>query len=185
MMISVVEENGGVIRSIILPSISSNSNESSSSLSQYGEKYKALNNLDFMTASKILFTDQSKKKTFGLDFHLLRPVDLLGYVLLLFEFDINVLSHSETFKIYTSFSAAVYVVAQYALSEMKRMDTSKLEETVKEIVVGSKKQSNDAETEASKVRRGLEAGKSSKVRTRTSTEEKMSVPCAGYSCLPA
>ncbi|KAL2523935.1 hypothetical protein Adt_08989 [Abeliophyllum distichum] len=51
--------------------ISSNGNESSSSsLSQYGEQYKALNNLDFMTAAKILFTDQSKKKKFGLDFHL-------------------------------------------------------------------------------------------------------------------
>ncbi|KAL2473303.1 uncharacterized protein Fot_49039 [Forsythia ovata] len=141
-----------------------------------------------MTAAKILFTDQSKKKKFGLDFHLVQ----LFFVCLP--------------------SLAVYLVAQYARSEMKKMDKelelkkqaefevqakemelkkaeeraadpvlvevkerlNKLEETVKEIVVGSTKQSDDEETEASKIRSGLEAVKSSNVSTRTLTEGKTS-----------
>ncbi|XP_073317583.1 uncharacterized protein [Primulina huaijiensis] len=45
---------------------------SSYSLSLYDEQYKALNNLDFMTAAKILFTDPPKMKKFGLDFHLVQ-----------------------------------------------------------------------------------------------------------------
>ncbi|CAI9778271.1 unnamed protein product [Fraxinus pennsylvanica] len=144
-----------------------------------------------MTAAKILFTDQSKKKKFGLDFHLVQ----LFFVCLP--------------------SLAVYLVAQYARSEMKKMDAelelkkqaefeaqakemelkkakeraadpvlrevkerlNKLEETVKEIVIESKKQSNDAQIEASKIEeRGLEASKSSKVTTGTSTEGKTSEP---------
>ncbi|XP_022896395.1 uncharacterized protein LOC111410325 isoform X2 [Olea europaea var. sylvestris] len=171
--------------------ISSNGSESSSSsLSQYNEQYKALNNLDFMTAAKILFTDQPNKKKFGLDFHLVQ----LFFACLP--------------------SLAVYLVAQYARSEMKKMDVelelkkqaefesqakemelkkaeegaadpvlrevkerlNKLEETVKEIVIVSKKQSDDAQIEASKIQRGQEAGKSSEVNTRTSTEGKTSEP---------
>ncbi|KAG8379739.1 hypothetical protein BUALT_Bualt07G0120700 [Buddleja alternifolia] len=77
----------------------SNSNgSSSSSLSRYDEQYRALSNLDFMTAAKILFTDPPKKKQFGLDFHLVQ----LFFVCLP--------------------SLAVYLVAQYARSEMKKMD---------------------------------------------------------------
>ncbi|XP_073127721.1 uncharacterized protein [Henckelia pumila] len=133
---------------------------SSSSRSLYDEQYKALNNLDFMTAAKILFTDPPKEKKFGLDFHLVQ----LFFVCLP--------------------SLAVYLVAQYARSEMKKMDAelelkkqaefeakakemelkaaeekaaaasdprlvevkerlAKLEETVKEIAAGSKRQSSD------------------------------------------
>ncbi|CAA2952777.1 uncharacterized protein LOC111374814 isoform X1 [Olea europaea var. sylvestris] len=172
--------------------VSSNGNESSSSssTSQYSEQYKALNNLDFMTAAKILFTDQPKKKKFGLDFHLVQ----LFFVCLP--------------------SLAVYLVAQYARSEMKKMDAelelkkqaefeaqakemelkkaeegaadpvlrevrerlNKLEEKVKDIVIESKKQLDDAQIEASKIQRGLEADKSSEVTTRTSTEGKTSEP---------
>lgn len=135
-------------------------NLSSSSWSQYDEQYKALNNLDFMTAAKILFSDPPKKKKYGLDFHLVQ----LFFVCLP--------------------SLAVYLVAQYARSEMKKMDAelelkkqaefeakakemelkaaeekaaaasdprlvevkerlAKLEETMKEIVAGSKRQSSD------------------------------------------
>ncbi|XP_073295726.1 uncharacterized protein [Primulina huaijiensis] len=133
---------------------------SSSLWSQYDEQYKALNNLDFMTAAKILFSDPPKKKKFGLDFHLVQ----LFFACLP--------------------SLAVYLVAQYARSEMKKMDAelelkkqaefeakakemelkaaeekaaaasdptlvevkerlAKLEETMKEIVAGSKRQSGD------------------------------------------
>ncbi|KAL3639825.1 hypothetical protein CASFOL_014793 [Castilleja foliolosa] len=64
-----------------------------SSLSSYNDQYKALNNLDFMTAAKILFSDSPMKKKFGLDFHL---VQLLLVCLP---------------------SLAVYLVAQYACSQ--------------------------------------------------------------------
>ncbi|KAI3463452.1 hypothetical protein Pfo_020115 [Paulownia fortunei] len=143
-------------------SSSSNNNGSSSSpsLTNYNEQYKALDNLDFMKAAKILFSDSPKKKKFGLDFHLVQ----LFFVCLP--------------------SLAVYLVAQYARSEMRKMDAElerkkqaefeaqakemelkaaeekaaaasnpellevkerldKLEVTVKEIVVESKKQLGD------------------------------------------
>ncbi|GER56298.1 K-box region and MADS-box transcription factor family protein [Striga asiatica] len=79
-----------------------NSNGSSSgngsSLASYSDQYKALQNLDFMTAAKILFSEPPKKKKFGLDFHLVQ----LFFVCLP--------------------SLAVYLVAQYARSEMRKMD---------------------------------------------------------------
>ncbi|PIN18666.1 hypothetical protein CDL12_08654 [Handroanthus impetiginosus] len=82
-------------------SSSSSSNDGSSSspsLSNYNEQYRALDNLDFMKAAKILFSDPPKKKKFGLDFHLVQ----LFFVCLP--------------------SLAVYLVAQYARSEMRKMD---------------------------------------------------------------
>ncbi|EPS59821.1 hypothetical protein M569_14986 [Genlisea aurea] len=75
-----------------------NPTPSSSSLSTYEEQYKALENLDFMKASKILFSEPPKKKKFGWDFHLVQ----LFFACLP--------------------SLAVYLVAQYARSEMRRMD---------------------------------------------------------------
>lgn len=123
------------------------------------DAYKQLENLDFMTAAKMLFTDPPKKKKFGLDFHLV-------------QFFFACLP-----------SLAVYLVAQYARYEIRRMEAEaevkkkadeeakvkelelmaeeekqqgtdpqlsevkarldKLEETLKEIVVESKKQSGD------------------------------------------
>ncbi|XP_051113470.1 uncharacterized protein LOC127239393 [Andrographis paniculata] len=79
-------------------SSSSNAPSPAPSLSNYGEQYKALEKLDFTTAAKILFSDPPKKKKFGLDFHLVQ----LFFVCLP--------------------SLAVYLVAQYARSEMRRMD---------------------------------------------------------------
>ncbi|XP_062089955.1 uncharacterized protein LOC133796457 isoform X2 [Humulus lupulus] len=69
-----------------------------SSLTKYDESYRQLDNLNFMTAAKILFTDPPKKKKFGLDFHLVQ----LFFVLMP--------------------SLAVYLVAQYARYEIKRME---------------------------------------------------------------
>ncbi|CAN4086429.1 unnamed protein product [Withania somnifera] len=122
------------------------------------DAYKQLENLDFMTAAKMLFTEPPKKKKFGLDFHLV-------------QFFFACLP-----------SLAVYLVAQYARYEIRRMEAEaelkkkadedakakelelmaeeekqgtdpqlnemkarldKLEETLKEIVVESKKQSDD------------------------------------------
>ncbi|KAL6563164.1 hypothetical protein OROHE_005751 [Orobanche hederae] len=77
---------------------SNGSSSDRSSLGGYNEQYKALDNLDFIKAAKILFSDPPKKKIFGLDFHLVQ----LFFVCLP--------------------SLAVYLVAQYARGEMRKMD---------------------------------------------------------------
>ncbi|MED6119466.1 hypothetical protein PIB30_012105 [Stylosanthes scabra] len=126
------------------------------------ERYRMLENLDMMTAAKILFSENPNKKKFGFDFHLV-------------QFFFACLP-----------SLAVYLVAQYARYEMRKMEADvekkrkqkeeeeakekekemalnppeekeaksnpelvevkerleKLEETVKEIVVESKKQTD-------------------------------------------
>ncbi|XVF74842.1 hypothetical protein PTKIN_Ptkin13bG0143400 [Pterospermum kingtungense] len=78
-----------------------------SSLSTYNESYRQLDNLDFMTAARILFTQPSKKKKFGLDFHLVQ----LFFACMP--------------------SLAVYLVAQYARYEMRKME-AELEEKKKQ-----------------------------------------------------
>lgn len=60
--------------------------------------YRQVDNLDFMTAAKILFTTSLKKKKFGIDFHLVQ----LFFVCMP--------------------SLAVYLVAQYARYEIKKME---------------------------------------------------------------
>ncbi|CAH9075744.1 unnamed protein product [Cuscuta epithymum] len=70
---------------------------SSSSLTRY-DAYKELDNLNFITAAKILFSDPPKKKKFGLDFHLVQ----LFFACLP--------------------SLAVYLVAQYARYDIRRME---------------------------------------------------------------
>ncbi|VFQ78297.1 unnamed protein product [Cuscuta campestris] len=71
--------------------------DASSSLTPY-DTYKELDNLNFMKAAKILFSDPPKKKKFGLDFHLV-------------QFFFACLP-----------SLAVYLVAQYARYDMRRME---------------------------------------------------------------
>ncbi|XP_045797793.1 protein PXR1-like [Trifolium pratense] len=62
------------------------------------ERYQQLENLDMITAAKILFTDPPKKKKFGFDFHLVQ------------------------FFFACMPSLAVYLVAQYARNEIRRME---------------------------------------------------------------
>ncbi|XP_056692297.1 uncharacterized protein [Spinacia oleracea] len=62
------------------------------------EGYRDLDNLNFMKAAKILFSAPAKKKTFGLDFHLVQ----LFFALMP--------------------SLAVYLVAQYARYDIKKME---------------------------------------------------------------
>ncbi|XP_012567289.1 uncharacterized protein [Cicer arietinum] len=62
------------------------------------ERYRQLENLDMMTAAKILFTDPPKKKKFGFDFHLVQ------------------------FFFACMPSLAVYLVAQYARYEIRKME---------------------------------------------------------------
>eukprot|EP00258_Populus_trichocarpa_P000818 XP_002299267.2 stress response protein NST1 isoform X2 [Populus trichocarpa] len=83
------------------------SEKTESNVSKSDDVYRQLDNLDFMKAAKFLFTDPPKKKKFGLDFHLVQ----LFFICLP--------------------SLAVYLVAQYARHEMKKMD-AELEKKKKE-----------------------------------------------------
>ncbi|KAE8690438.1 deSI-like protein [Hibiscus syriacus] len=78
-----------------------------SNLSTFTESYRQLDNLNFMTAAKILFTQPPKKKKFGIDFHLVQ----LFFACMP--------------------SLAVYLVAQYARYEMRKME-AELEEKKKQ-----------------------------------------------------
>lgn len=90
---------------------SSNGENAESSIGAYKKAYRQLEKLDFMTAARILFTDPPKKKNFGIDFHLVQ----LFFACMP--------------------SLAVYLVAQYARYEMRRMEAEleqkKLEEEKK------------------------------------------------------
>ncbi|KAK4796497.1 hypothetical protein SAY86_028823 [Trapa natans] len=89
-------------------SIPQNGGENSSSLSNYGETYNKLHNLDFTTAADILFAEPVKKKRFGFDFHLVQ------------------------FFFACMPSLAVYLVAQYARYEMRIMEAEQEEKKKKQ-----------------------------------------------------
>ncbi|KAI3941669.1 hypothetical protein MKX01_018259 [Papaver californicum] len=107
------------------------------------DSYRQLENLDFMTAVKMLFTDPPKKKEFGLDFHLVQ------------------------FFFCCLPSVAVYMVAQYARHEIKRMEAEaevkkkkdEVEEKAKGLEANASKKSGVAESagELLKVKDRLEA----------------------------
>ncbi|PSS07555.1 Myosin-2 heavy chain like [Actinidia chinensis var. chinensis] len=116
------------------PTTPSNNNGSSSSnnksgsesidgsLSTYDESYRQLDKLDFMTAAKILFTTPPKKKKFGFDFHLV-------------QFFFACLP-----------SLAVYLVAQYAHHEMRRMEAElEVKKKAEEAAKAKEKELNDSE----------------------------------------
>ncbi|CAN6570420.1 unnamed protein product [Malus baccata var. baccata] len=162
-----------------------NTNAEETSVSSYQEQYKQLEKLDFMTATKMLFTAPPSKKKFGLDFHLVQ----------LFFCCMP--------------SLAVYLVAQYARYEIRRMEAEqemkkkkeeetkakeievnateekearsvpellevkvrldKLEEALKEIVVESKKQTASGLTKDQEV--GSEKKDGVKEATDTSSSD--------------
>ncbi|KAL8502036.1 hypothetical protein ACS0TY_021243 [Phlomoides rotata] len=105
----------------------SSSSSSPPSLSNYDEQYKALNNLNFWTAAEIVFNKTPKKKKFGLDFHLVQ----LFFVCLP--------------------SLAVYLVAQYARSEMKKMDAELERKKQTEFEAQAKQMELNAAEEKAKV----------------------------------
>nr|XP_010927518.1 uncharacterized protein LOC105049541 isoform X2 [Elaeis guineensis]XP_029121768.1 uncharacterized protein LOC105049541 isoform X2 [Elaeis guineensis] len=123
-------------------SLSSTSNHHSNKLPPPAEAearydaYRQLQNLDFMTAAKILFTTPPKRKKFGLDFHLVQ----LFFVCMP--------------------SLAVYLVAQYARYEIRRMEAevelkkkqAEEEEKAKEAEVSSVEEEPDSELSKVKVR---------------------------------
>ncbi|CAL9084156.1 hypothetical protein MUK42_31810 [Musa troglodytarum] len=121
------------------PPASSSSVAPQSEVEARSEAYRQLGNLDFMTAAKILFTTPPKRKKFGLDFHLVQ----LFFACLP--------------------SLAVYLVAQYARYEIRRME-AELEEKKKQDEEKQKakeaEMSNDEEesdAELSKVKARLDA----------------------------
>ncbi|XVE89169.1 hypothetical protein DITRI_Ditri19aG0129000 [Diplodiscus trichospermus] len=91
-----------------------------SNVGTYNETYRQLDNLDFMTAAKILFTQPPKKKKFGIDFHLVQ----LFFACMP--------------------SLAVYLVAQYARYEMRKME-AELEEKKKHDEEAKRKEEEDEE----------------------------------------
>lgn len=103
------------------------------------EAYRDLDKLDFMKAARILFSDPPKKKRFGLDFHLVQ----LFFACLP--------------------SLAVYLVAQYARHDMKKMDAELEknkkadEEKARETEANEAKQKIESNPELLKVKERLEA----------------------------
>ncbi|KAF3967129.1 hypothetical protein CMV_008842 [Castanea mollissima] len=79
-------------------SVSENDAVESNVSNDYHQAYKQLDKLDFVTAAKMLFTDPPKKKKFGFDFHLVQ------------------------FFFACMPSLAVYLVAQYARYDIRKME---------------------------------------------------------------
>lgn len=98
------------------------SNSAETNMSTYNESLKKLDKMDFLTAAKMLFTEPPKKKKFGLDFHLVQ----LFFACMP--------------------SLAVYLVAQYARYDMRKMEAEleqkkkKEEEKTEEIVLNATKE---------------------------------------------
>ncbi|KAK9229627.1 hypothetical protein WN944_022590 [Citrus x changshan-huyou] len=110
-----------------------NGDKIESNVSSYHDAYKQLDKLDFTTAAKILFTYPPKKKKFGIDFHLVQ----LFFVCMP--------------------SLAVYLVAQYARYEMRRME-AELEQ--KKAVEDKKKQEEEEKAKELELKEAEEKAKS-------------------------
>ncbi|KAL9462967.1 hypothetical protein AB3S75_000886 [Citrus x aurantiifolia] len=110
-----------------------NGDKIEANVSSYHDAYKQLDKLDFTTAAKILFTDPPKKKKFGIDFHLVQ----LFFVCMP--------------------SLAVYLVAQYARYEMRRME-AELEQ--KKAVEDKKKQEEEEKAKELELKEAEEKAKS-------------------------
>ncbi|KAL8138706.1 hypothetical protein V2J09_004707 [Rumex salicifolius] len=104
--------------------------------------YRDLDKLDFMKAAKILFTHPPKKKKFGLDFHLVQ----LFFVCMP--------------------SLAVYLVAQYARYEMRRMDAEL------EVKKKAEEEAKEKEEAAVKEKEGQSASELLEVKERLIALEK-------------
>nr|XP_010927517.1 uncharacterized protein LOC105049541 isoform X1 [Elaeis guineensis]XP_019707615.1 uncharacterized protein LOC105049541 isoform X1 [Elaeis guineensis]XP_029121766.1 uncharacterized protein LOC105049541 isoform X1 [Elaeis guineensis]XP_029121767.1 uncharacterized protein LOC105049541 isoform X1 [Elaeis guineensis] len=141
-------------------SLSSTSNHHSNKLPPPAEAearydaYRQLQNLDFMTAAKILFTTPPKRKKFGVGVRvrILRLLDRLVGCRLDF--------HLVQLFFVCMPSLAVYLVAQYARYEIRRMEAevelkkkqAEEEEKAKEAEVSSVEEEPDSELSKVKVR---------------------------------
>ncbi|KAK7389491.1 hypothetical protein VNO78_24586 [Psophocarpus tetragonolobus] len=95
------------------------------------ERYRQLENLDVVTAAKMLFTHPPQKRKFGLDFHLV-------------QFFFACLPSLVFFSLHT----AVYLVAQYAHYEMRKMEV--------EVDQKRKKQKEEEEEEVKEKEKEME-----------------------------
>ncbi|KAJ8635085.1 hypothetical protein MRB53_009352 [Persea americana] len=121
---------------------SNSSNNTKEAVPQsYNDAYRQLQNLDFMTAAKILFTSPPKEKKFGFDFHLVQ------------------------FFFACMPSLAVYLVAQYARYEIRRMEAEaelkkkqkEEEEKAKEMESSTMQEEGGSDPELLKVKVRLDA----------------------------
>lgn len=121
------------------------------------DAYRQLDKLNFTTAAKILFTIPPKKNKFGIDFHLVQFLFVLMPSLAVYlvayyaryemrrmdaelELKKNAEEEKKAKEMESSAAEEVEIVSDPELSNVKeRLD--KLEETMKDIVVESKKQS--------------------------------------------
>ncbi|KAK9280778.1 hypothetical protein L1049_003667 [Liquidambar formosana] len=125
------------------------------------DAYRQLDKLDFMTAAKILFTTPPKKKKFGIDFHLVQfffaclpslAVYLVAkyarYEIRRMEAEVELKKKAEEEKKAKEMetSAAEKEMGSDPELLQVKMRLEKLEETVKEIAVESKKQSDSSKT---------------------------------------
>lgn len=120
------------------------------------DAYRQLDKLDFMTAAKILFTAPPNKKKFGIDFHLVQlffacmPSLAVYLVAQYARYEIRRMEAEMEVKKKAEEEKAKEIERQAAEEKEKEIDPKllevkvrldKLEETVKEIAVYSKKES--------------------------------------------
>ncbi|PPR98086.1 hypothetical protein GOBAR_AA22574 [Gossypium barbadense] len=96
-----------------------------SNVSTVNESYRQLDNLDFLTAAKILFTHPPKKKKFGLDFHLVQL-----FFACMPSLAVSLVASGTAPQIAESGQRRWHVslVAQYARYEMRKMEAQNASE---------------------------------------------------------
>ncbi|XP_058114133.1 uncharacterized protein LOC131257003 isoform X2 [Magnolia sinica] len=125
------------------PTSNTSNNSKAAAAAAHQEAYRQLQNLDFMTAAKMLFTPPPQKKKFGIDFHLVQ----LFFACMP--------------------SLAVYLVAQYARYEIRRMEA---EEEMKKKKAEEEEKAKEVDSNvADEEKSGLEL---SKVKVRLDALEE-------------
>ncbi|CAE5964759.1 unnamed protein product [Arabidopsis arenosa] len=138
--------------------------ETESSVSRYDETYKKLDKLDFVTAAKILFTEPPKKNKFGFDWHVVQFIivclpSVAVYLVAqyarrkmkIMDAELGEKKRKEEEKKEKEEAEQKALEVEAAtksheeLMEMKQR-LGKIEETIKEIVLETKKPSGNAPT---------------------------------------
>ncbi|KAF8103401.1 hypothetical protein N665_0188s0337 [Sinapis alba] len=157
-------ENGGKKPEKTESSVAQYSENESSVVSRYDETYKKLDKLDFVTAAKILFTEPPKKNKFGLDWHVVQFIivclpSLAVYLVAqyarrkmkIMDAELGEKKRKEEEKKEKEEAEKKALEEEAAtksrdeLMEMKQR-LGKIEETIKEIVLETKKPSGNAPT---------------------------------------
>ncbi|CAH2067957.1 unnamed protein product, partial [Thlaspi arvense] len=157
-------ENGGNKLEKTESSVTPYSETESSVVSRYDETYKKLDKLDFVTAAKILFTEPPKKNKFGFDWHVVQFIivclpSVAVYLVAqyarrkmkIMDAELGEKKRKEDEKKEKEeaekreLEEAAATKSQEELMEMKKR-LGKIEETIKEIVLETKKPSGNAPT---------------------------------------